>query len=179
MRCNTLSADHASLIKSQVVDKRGHSFDIPNINSELNHWNQTVTLQWRQNERDGVSNHRRLDCLLDRMFRRRSRKTSKPRVTGLCEGNSPVNSPHKGPVTRTNFHLMTSSWINYGCWIMSLAFVRGIHRWPVQRASNAENVSIWWRLSFVTQNVTISWSSSFSDVMKNCSNCAKSCYLTV
>ena len=30
----------------------------------------------------------------------------------------------------------------------SLAFVWGIHRWPVnspQRASNAENVSIWWR----------------------------------
>ena len=31
----------------------------------------------------------------------------------------------------------------------SLAFVRGIHRWPFefppQRASNAENVSIWWR----------------------------------
>ena len=31
----------------------------------------------------------------------------------------------------------------------SLAFVRGIHRWPVnspaQRASNAENISIWWR----------------------------------
>ena len=27
----------------------------------------------------------------------------------------------------------------------SLAFVRGIHRWPAQRASNAENVSIWWR----------------------------------
>ena len=30
----------------------------------------------------------------------------------------------------------------------SLAFVRGIHRWPVnspQKASNAENISIWWR----------------------------------
>ena len=27
----------------------------------------------------------------------------------------------------------------------SLAFVRGIHQWPAQRASNAENVSIWWR----------------------------------
>ena len=29
----------------------------------------------------------------------------------------------------------------------SLAFVRGVHRWPVnspQRTSNAENVSIWW-----------------------------------
>ena len=36
---------------------------------------------------------------------RRSSKTSKLRVTGLCEGNSPVtrNSPHKGPVTRNLF----------------------------------------------------------------------------
>ena len=50
----------------------------------------TVALQWRHNERDGVSNHRRLDCLLKRLFRRRSKKTSKVRVTGLCEGNSPV-----------------------------------------------------------------------------------------
>ena len=31
----------------------------------------------------------------------------------------------------------------------SLAFVRGIHWWP-QRASNAENVSIWWRHPVVT-----------------------------
>ena len=29
------------------------------------------------------------DCLLNRLFRRRSKKTSKPRVTGLCAGNSP------------------------------------------------------------------------------------------
>ena len=38
-------------------------------------------------------------------FRRRSKKTSKLRVTGLCVGNSPgpVNSPHKGPVTRKMF----------------------------------------------------------------------------
>ena len=52
-----------------------------------------TTLQWRHNERDGVSNHRRLDCLLiihNRLFRRRSKKTSKLHVTGLCEGNSPV-----------------------------------------------------------------------------------------
>ena len=33
------------------------------------------------------------------------KKTSKLRVTGLCVGNSPgpVNSPHKGPVTRKMF----------------------------------------------------------------------------
>ena len=44
-------------------------------------------------------------CLLNRIFKCRSKKTSKLRVTGLCAGNSPgpVNSPHKGPVTRKMF----------------------------------------------------------------------------
>ena len=48
-----------------------------------------LPLQWRHNGRDSVSNHRPHDCLLNRLFRRRSRKTSKLRVTGLCAGNSP------------------------------------------------------------------------------------------
>ena len=51
------------------------------------------TSQWRHNERDGVSNHQLHGCLFDRSFRRKSKKTSKLRVTGLCV----VNSPHKGP----------------------------------------------------------------------------------
>ena len=67
-------------------------------------------LQWRQNEHNGVSNNRRLDCLLNRLFSPRLKKTSKPRVTGLREVNSPVTG-----------------------------------EFPAQRASNAENVSIWWR----------------------------------
>ena len=46
--------------------------------------------QWRHNGRDGVSNHQPSDCLLNRLFRRRPKKTSKLRVTGPCEGNSPV-----------------------------------------------------------------------------------------
>ena len=69
------------------------------------------SLRWSHNECDGVSNHRRLDGLLNRLFGRRSVKTSKPRVNGLCEGNSPVTG-----------------------------------EFPSQKASNAENVSIWWRL---------------------------------
>ena len=48
------------------------------------------SLQWRHNEHYGFSNHQRLDCLLNRLFRRRSKKASKLRVTGLCEGKSPV-----------------------------------------------------------------------------------------
>ena len=69
-----------------------------------------MPLQWRHNERDGVSNHQPQGCLLNRLFRHRWKKTPKLRVTGLCEGNSPVTG-----------------------------------EFPTQRASNAENVSIWWR----------------------------------
>ena len=71
---------------------------------------QNHTLQWRHNECDGVLNHRRLHCLLNCLFRRRLKKTSKLRVTGFCEGNSLVTG-----------------------------------EFPAQKASNAENVSIWWR----------------------------------
>ena len=49
-----------------------------------------IPLQWRHNERDGVSNHRRRVCLLNCLSRCRSKNTSKLCVTGLCEGNPPV-----------------------------------------------------------------------------------------
>ena len=39
---------------------------------------------------DGVSNHQSHTCSFNRLFRRRSKKISKLRVTGLCVGNSPV-----------------------------------------------------------------------------------------
>ena len=47
------------------------------------------SLRWRHNGRDRVSNHQPYDCLLNRLFRCRSKKTSKLRVTDLCAGNSP------------------------------------------------------------------------------------------
>ena len=49
-----------------------------------------TSLQWRHNRPDGVSNHMRYECLLNRVFRRRSKKISKLRVTSLCAENSPV-----------------------------------------------------------------------------------------
>ena len=69
-----------------------------------------ASLQWRHNERDGVSNHHPHDCLLKRLFRCRSKKTSKLRVTGLCAENSQMTG-----------------------------------EFPAQKASNAEDISIWWR----------------------------------
>ena len=63
------------------------------------------SLQWRHNGQDGVSNHQLHDCLLNLLFKRRSKKTSKLRATCLCAGNSPgpVNSLHKRPITRKTF----------------------------------------------------------------------------
>ena len=47
-------------------------------------------LQWRHNRRDGDSNHQPHDRFLNRLFKRRSKKTSKVRGTGLCAGKSQV-----------------------------------------------------------------------------------------
>ena len=57
--------------------------------SSLNKPQQTAN-----NGRDGVSNHQPHHCLLNRLFSRRSKETSRLRW--------PVNSPHTGPVTRKN-----------------------------------------------------------------------------
>ena len=53
-----------------------------------------------------VSMVQRLDWLLNRLFRRKSKNTSKLRVTVLCERNPPVTggSPNKGPVTGKCFY---------------------------------------------------------------------------
>ena len=49
-----------------------------------------MVAQWRHNEHDGASNYRCPDGLFNRLFRGRSKKTSRLRVTGLCKGNTPV-----------------------------------------------------------------------------------------
>ena len=94
------------------------------------------TLQWWHNEGDGVSNHRRHDCLFNCLFRRRSKKASKPSVTGLCKGNSPVtgvNPPYKGPVTREIFYMITPSWF-----AQRSKNLTAPHHWPLCERS-------WWR----------------------------------
>ena len=68
------------------VHESTHSYDI-NTNAK-DYINEGISpLRWHHNERYGVSNHRRLDCLLYRLLRRRSKKTAKLRITGLCWGN--------------------------------------------------------------------------------------------
>ena len=97
-----LTSIFKSTFKVLVSQQRLHGIF---LSGDLQVWRYTAyascPLRWRHNERNSDSNHQPHGCLLKRLFRRRSRKTTKLRVTGLCVGNSPgpVNSPHKWPVT--------------------------------------------------------------------------------
>ena len=74
-----------------------------------------VWLEWRHTGRDGVSNLQPHQCLLNRLFGRRSKKTSKLRVTNLCAGNfyGARWIPHtNGQQRGKGFHLMTSLYAN-------------------------------------------------------------------
>ena len=77
------------------------------------------SLQWRHDERDGVSNHQPHDCLLNRLFRRRSKKTLNLRVTGRCEGNSPVTGEF--PAQRASNAESVSIWWRHHIAILSIS----------------------------------------------------------
>ena len=79
-----------------------------------------ITLQWRHNEHDGISNYRRLHCLLNCLFRRRSMKKQSSASLAFVRGihRWPVGSPHKWPVTRKMFPfddviILNPDWIVY------------------------------------------------------------------
>ena len=81
------------------------------------HWSK---LQWRHNGRDVVLNHRRLYCLPTCLFRRRSKKASKFRVTGLCDGNSPVTGEFTAQ-TASNAGNVSICWRHHDyCWVLSV-----------------------------------------------------------
>ena len=63
--------------------------------------------------RDIVSNHQLHDCFLNRLFRRRSKKTSKLRVTGLCVGNSPGTGEF--PTQMASYAENVSIWWRHHC----------------------------------------------------------------
>ena len=85
----------------------------------------SVSLWWRHNERDSVSNHQPHDCLLNRLFRRTSKKTSKLRVTGLCAGNSPVTGEF--PAQMASYAENVSIWWRHHGTTRNVTVVGGMH----------------------------------------------------
>ena len=61
------------------------------------------SLQWRPNDHDGISNHQP-ECLISRLLRRRSKKTSKKTSLAFVRGiHRCLVNLHKGPVMRKMF----------------------------------------------------------------------------
>ena len=129
-----------------------------------------ISLQWRHNGRDSVSNHQPQDWFLNRLSSRRSKKTSKLRVTGLFAGNSPVTGECPAQMVSNaenvsiwwRHHLQwcrmamvsqitgKSSVCSFLSWLTSqkhqrsslLVFGKGS---PSQNTRNAESASVSWR----------------------------------
>ena len=93
-----------SLISAYVLMYRDHS--VHTKNNVIYKSPLPLTLQWRHNERDVVSNHQPRDCLFNHLLRRKSKKTGE---------------------------------------------------FAAQRASNAKNVSIWWRQHERAVNIEQCW----------------------
>ena len=101
-----------------------------------------IPLQLHHYGRDGVSKHQLHDCLLSRLFRRRSKKISKLRVNGLCAGNSTMTgefpaqraSNAENVSIRWRHHAKTK---HYWSYVRKPPIISGLH---LQRTSNSGSV---------------------------------------
>ena len=120
----------------------------------------STELQWRHNGRDGVLDHQLHDCLLNRLFGRRSKKISKLRATGLCAGNSLVTGEF--PAQRV------SNAENVSIWWRHHDYCSLLFKWPPEPQRHVAWRSLlgllsWWRLIpvkylwFIGRSVTRRW----------------------
>ena len=99
---------------------------------------EEASLQWRHNWRDRVSNRQPPDCLLNRLFRRRSKKESKLCVAGLCGGNSPVSGEFSEQRT-SNGESVTIWWCHH-CWLhFGPKYLVATSRWAISCHSGTWN----------------------------------------
>ena len=101
---NSINNELAGIVQSTIETDYGDKlkYDMLNRNAHTTALYHSLPLQWRHNERDGVSNHRRavvssVVCS-DADQRKHHSSASLAFVRGIYWW--PVNSPHKGPVTR-------------------------------------------------------------------------------
>ena len=125
-----------------------------------------ITLQWRHNGRDSVWNHQPHDCSLSRLFRRRSKKTSKLRVTGLCAENSPRTGEF--PAQMANYAKTVSIWWRHHDKITQWCYVSNS---PVKEvayknmAMTNNNAICFINMSYIEVNPVLLWQRSFQVMM--------------
>ena len=94
------------------------------------------TLQWHHNECNGISNHRHLECLLNRLFSCRLNKTLKLCISGLCEGNPMVTGGF--PSQRASYVENVSMWWRHH--VTEVTYVSQI-RFP---QFSSHKFRLWW-----------------------------------
>ena len=87
-----------------------------------------MPLQWRRNGCEGISNHQPYDCSLSRLFKAQIKETSKLRVTGLCEGNSPGTGEFPAQKA-SNAEYFSIWWRHHG--IFSTFYVTDVTLWMI------------------------------------------------
>ena len=129
---------------------------------EHHHWSQSwkvgiteeqdsvTPLLWRHNECDGASKHRRLHCLPNRLFRRRSKKTLKAPRNWLFVRES--TGDRWIPLTKCQlrgkcFH--HGCQIDRHCWHLGLSFRQS--QW-YQRHANTRVPVPWWPFTIIWIN---------------------------
>ena len=109
-----------------------------------------TSLRWRQNGCESVSNHQPHDCLLNRLFRRRSKQTSKLRVTGLCAGNSP--GAGEFPAQMASYAENVSIWwrhhvlLSFNVYLVYRMRWTGAVRWEIEWFDYQWTVFGWWHM---------------------------------
>ena len=79
------------------------------------------SLWWRHNDHDSVSNHQPHECLFNRLFRPRSKKTSKLRVTGLVWG---IHRDRWIPRTKASYAENVSIWWRHHVIVITSVCIR-------------------------------------------------------
>ena len=124
---------HLSIIQRVVTSVRTHWTWTPGCTMTL-----YITLQGRHNGRDSLSNLQPHDCF-NRLFRRRSNKTSKLCVTGFCAGNSPGTGEFPAQ--------MASNVENVSIWWRH-------HETPRNASVRMQHCGYWWPSALVGWNDT-------------------------
>ena len=115
-----------------------------------------MALLWRHNGHHGVSNHQPHECLLNRLFKRRSKKTSKLRVTGLCVGNSPGTGEFPAQMA-SNAEKISIWWRHHG----TLIYLYG---WKLVKFCELQYSPKWYDFIWLFLYASLSFSSSSFDL---------------
>ena len=122
----------------------------------------SIPLHWNHNGHDSLSNHQPHDCLLNRLFRRRLKKISKLRVTGLCAGNSPGTGEFPAQMA-SNVENVSIWWRHHDAFrFISVGYCtdsqplksRGTHPWPMMSFYTSTEMHLLIRLKRFTLTIT-------------------------